>query len=322
LNNLRWKLTTMPLAPEIEKLLSDWRGQPAMHQTPIAELRKPRNRIGAGDFQPVEAVEDRTIDAPEGHSIALRLYSPPAATAPLPLVVLMHGGGFVFGGIEGYYDHACRVLCAQAGCKVVSVGYRLAPEHKFPAAVHDCRTVLNWAVGNSAALGIDPARMIIAGGSAGANLAASTALWARDAGGPNLCGQILFYPMVENSASPTASMHDFAQGYYLTRADIDWFWQQYLHDPADARNPFAAPLHADSLANLAPALIITAEYDPLRDQGEQYARRLQDEGVDVTLSRYPGMVHGFMAFPTDSAAAALREGVAWIVARVKPGAPG
>jgi acetyl esterase len=160
---------------------------------------------------------------------------------------------------------------------VVSVGYQLAPEHKFPAAVNDCRTVLTWAVGNDAALRIDPTRIIVAGGSAGANLAATTAIWARDEGGPSLCGQVLLHPMVDNSASPTASMREFAEGYYLTRADIDWFWKQYLHHLADARNVYAAPLQADNLAGLAPALIMTAEYVPLRDQGEQYALRMRDQ---------------------------------------------
>ena len=302
----------MPLAPEIAQLLPAINAQPQMHELPLALLRLPRERIGATDFQPVATVEDRTIPGPAG-PIAARFYSPTAdAQDKLPLVLVFHGGGFVFGGIDGYYDHVCRVICMQARCRVISVAYRLAPENKFPAASDDCHAALVWAVENSKRLGIDAAKVFVLGGSAGANLAASTALRARDSAGPALCGQVLFYPMVDFHVPASESCLAYAKGYYLTRADVVWFWKQYLRSDGDADDPYAVPLRAGRLAGLAPALVITAEYDPLRDGGEQYAQRLRDEGVPVVLSRYAGMIHGFMAFPTDRSAAALQQAVEWI----------
>lgn len=316
----------MPLAPEIETLLVAFNALPPMHQVPILQLRKTRERLGATSGQAVGAVLDRTIPGLAG-PLGLRLYAPEGAvgaesndgtdgakreTALLPLVLFFHGGGFVFGSVEGYYDYVCRFICAHAHCRVISVAYRLAPEDKFPAASDDCYAALQWAVQHADELGVDPSRVFVAGGSAGANLAAVTALRARDTSGPALCGQLLFYPLTDYHTPATASSLACANGYYLTRADVIWFWQQYLHSEADARNPYAAPLQAQTLAQLPPALIITAEFDPLRDEGEQYAQRLREHGVPVTLSRYAGMVHGFLAFPTPQAGMALQEAVQWI----------
>ncbi len=301
----------MPLAPELENLLAAVNTQPPMHQVPIAQLRETRERIGATDVQPVGNIVDRTIPGPGG-PIPLRIYAPEGEITKLPLVMFFHGGGFVFGSVDGYYDHVCRVICARARCRVISVAYRLAPENKFPAATDDCYAALQWAVLHGDELGVDTARVFVAGGSAGANLAAVTALRARDVGGPALCGQLLFYPLTDYHTPPTASSLAFANGYYLTRADVIWFIEQYLRNEADTRNPYALPLRAPTLANLPPALVITAEYDPLRDEGERYAQRLRDDGVAVTLSRYAGMVHGFLAFPTDKAAMVFRESVRWI----------
>ena len=294
----------MPLAPEIEAMLKTINLQPPMHQTPIAELRKTRERIGATDFQPVGSVVDDAIPGPGG-PIPVRRYAPERQEAALPLVVFFHGGGFVFGSVDGYYDHVCRVICSRANCEVVSVAYRLAPEHKFPAAVDDGVAAVQWAFEHGS-------RIIVAGGSAGANLAAATALRVRDAGGAALRGQVLFYPLTDYHTPPTPSSLAYANGYYLTRADVVWFWNQYLRSEDEAHSPYAAPLRAATLAGLPPALIITAEYDPLRDEGERYAQRLRDEGVPLTLSRYAGMIHGFMAFPTPKASTALQEGAAWI----------
>ena len=286
-----------------------------MHQTPLPLLRRTRERINAADFQPVGRVEDRNFAGPDG-PVPLRLYVPERSEGKLPLVMVFHGGGFVFGGIDGYYDHVCRVLCANVRCRVISVGYRLAPENKFPAAPDDCLAALHWAVENADALDIDTRRMFVAGGSAGANLATVTAMRARDAGGPALLGQVLFYPIVGFHTPATESSLAFATGYYLTRADVIWFWEQYLRGDVDALNPHAVPLTASSLAGLPPALVITAEYDPLRDEGEHYAQRLREGGVAVTLSRYEGMVHGFMAFPTGKADLALLQSVRWITSKL------
>ena len=301
----------MPLAPEIEALLRVVNAQPQMHELPIAQLRQTRARIGATGEQAVGSVLDRVIQGPGG-PLPLRLYAPQSGGDALPLVVFFHGGGFVFGSIDGYYDHVCRVICARAKCRVISVAYRLAPEDKFPAATDDCYAALLWAVSQQAELGIDLSKVFVAGGSAGANLATVTALRARDAGGPVLRGQLLFYPLTQYHTPPTASSLACASGYYLTRADVIWFWKQYLRDEADTRNPYAVPQQAPSLARLPSALVICAEYDPLRDEGEQYARRMQGDGVAVTLSRYAGMVHGFLAFPCAKATAALEESVRWI----------
>lgn len=300
----------MPLAPEIEALLRVINTQPQMHQFPIAQLRQTRARIGATDDQAVKSAVDRVIQGPGG-PLPLRIYSPDRS-GPLALVLFMHGGGFVFGSIDGYYDHVCRVICAQANCRVISVAYRLAPEDKFPAATDDCYAALLWAGSHAAELGIDQSQIFVAGGSAGANLATVTALRVRDTGGPALRGQVLLYPITQHHTPPTFSSLACATGYYLTRADVVWFWQQYLRDDADTRNPYAIPQQAQSLAGMPPALVISAQYDPLRDEGEQYARRMQDDGVAVTLSRYAGMIHGFLAFPTDKARTALDQCVQWI----------
>lgn len=304
----------MPVAPELAKLLELINTQPQMHQLPLEKLRLTRERIGPGTFQPVGQVKDLAIPGPGG-PIPLRLYEPEAAAQDLPLVLVFHGGGFVFGGIDGYYDHLCRVFCADARCRVISVGYRLAPENKFPAATDDCHATLVWAAAHAGELRIDLNQMFVVGGSAGANLATASALRARDQGGPALRGQILFYPIVDFHTPATQSALAFANGYYLTRADVIWFWEQYLRDEADRENPYALPLRAASLAGLPPALIITAEYDPLRDEGEQYARRMSAQGVPVQLSRYDGMLHGFIAFPTPKAEQALQEGVNWLRSR-------
>ena len=306
----------MPVAPEIASLLPGINAQPQMHKVPLALLRQTRQRIGVTGTRQVGHVQDRTIPGPGG-AIALRLYTPENSVGRLPLVVVFHGGGFVFGSVDGNYDNVCRILCADVHCRVVSVAYRLAPEHKFPAAPDDCFAALRWAVAAADELNIDPGRVFVAGGSAGANLATVTAMRARDAGGPALQGQLLFYPIVDFHTPATGSSLAFGEGYYLTRADVIWFLEQYLRGDADARNPHALPLQSPSLARMPPALVITAEYDPLRDEGEQYAENLRRDGVPVTLTRYDGMVHGFLAFPTARADEALAEGVAWISSRLQ-----
>lgn len=306
----------MPLAPEIAALLPQINAQPQLHQRPLAQLRQVRERIG-GQAEPrtVGHVEDRWVEGGGGAPMRVRWYAPEPpgqAARPLPLVLLFHGGGFVFGTIEGSYDHVCRTLCANARCHVVSVGYRLAPEDKFPAAADDGWAALQWVHAHAEEIGADPARVFLAGGSAGGNLAAVTALRARDQGGPAVLGQVLFYPVADYPHPPTASSLEYANGYYLTRADVVWFWEQYLARPEDAGNPYAAPLRASSLSGLPPALVITAGHDPLRDEGECYARRLQESGVPTRLTCHEGMIHGFLAFPTPAAEEALQQTVEWI----------
>lgn len=307
-------MTAITLDPDIAPLVAAMADQPQMHQVPIAQLRQVRHRIGADDIHPVGAVRDATVTAlgAPARQIPIRLYQPVANGSTPALVIFFHGGGFVFGGIDGYYDHVCRMLCDLTHAVVISVGYRLAPEDKFPAASDDGVEVLRWASTQADALGYAPGQIFIAGGSAGANLAAVTALRARD---ENICsvrGQVLYYPITRYPDPPTASHIACATGYYLTGADIFWFWQQYLRDAADRTHPYATPVNAGSLAGVAPAFMITAEADPLRDEGEAYAHKLQADGVPIELKRYSGVVHGFMAFPTPKARQAIVDAADWM----------
>jgi acetyl esterase len=222
----------------------------------------------------------------------VRIYTPEGAP-PHPLLVFFHGGGFVICNVDSH-DGTCRLLCNGAGCLVVSVDYRLAPEAKFPAAPEDCYAATCWAAENAAALGADPQRLAVAGDSAGGNLAAVVPLMARERGGPELAHQLLVYP-VTNHAFDTPSYQEHAEGGLLSRKMMIWFWQHYLEKPEDGQNPLASPLRASDLRGLPSATVITAEYDPVRDEGEAYAARLREAGVPTVLTRYDGMMHGFFS---------------------------
>ena len=245
-----------------------------------------------GDKERVHAVEDRTIPGPAGE-IPVRIYRPSAATG-LPVLVYFHGGGWVICDLETH-DPTCRAISNGADCVVVSVDYRLAPEHKFPAAADDAYAATAWVAAHASELGADASRVAVGGDSAGGNLTAAVALMARDRGGPPLAFQVLIYPVLD-LASESASRKENGEGYFLTAAGMTWYEEQYLRDDADRKNVLASPLLADDLAGLPPALVVTAEYDPLRDEGEAYGRRLNEAGVPATVSRYDGMFHGFLAF--------------------------
>jgi acetyl esterase len=202
-----------------------------------------------------------------------------------------HGGGWVIGSLDTH-DALCRRLAAAAGCMVVSVDYRMAPEHRFPAAVDDCWAVTRWLAEHGREIGADPQRLAVGGDSAGGNLAAVMALRARDAG-LGLRLQLLVYPVTDSDLDTPSSLRN-ATGYGLTRAGMAWFWDHYVPDLAGRAHPDAAPLRAASLAGTAPAHVVVCELDPLLDEGEAYARRLEAEGVPVRLQRYPGMIHGFV----------------------------
>ena len=242
----------------------------------------------AAPKQDVAGVLDRSIPGPGG-PIPVRIYTP-SSPAPRGALVYCHGSGFVIFDLDSH-DAECRALCNRAGITVVSVDYRLAPEHKFPAAIEDAWSALEWTAAHAAELGVDPARLAVGGDSAGGNLAAVLAQLARDRGGPRLAFQLLVYPVTDlRMAHP--SMDENADGYGLTKAQMAWFIAQYVRGEADKLDPRGSPLLAKSCADLAPALVITAEYDPLRDEGEEYARRLIGAGVRTTLTRYTGMIHG------------------------------
>jgi acetyl esterase len=269
----------------------------------------------AAPGEPVAHVEDVAVPSPNG-DIPVRVYRPESSTR-LPALVFFHGGGWVIGSVDGS-DPTCRSLANRAGCTVVSVEYRLAPEAKFPAAAEDSYAATRWVAENTGRLGVDPARIAVGGVSAGGNLAAVVALMARDRGGPALVHQMLVVPVTDGSMS-SASYTENAEGYGLSRQAMAWFWDHYLTGEADRRNPYAAPLTATSLAGLPPAQVLTAAYDPLRDEGKAYADRLREAGVPVTYTCFEGMVHGFFSMAAmldggrravDQASAALRAALA------------
>ncbi|WP_089718107.1 alpha/beta hydrolase [Candidatus Entotheonella palauensis] len=285
----------MPLDPQAQTLLDKIAAAnvPPLHELTIEEARQANANLFITRHEPqaVRAVEDRVIPSPAGagHGTPIRVYTP-QGDGPFPVLVYFHGGGWVVGSLETH-DAQCRALSHGASCVVVAVDYRLAPEHKFPAAIEDCDAATQWVAENAASLGGDPDRLAVGGDSAGGNLAAVVALWARDRGTPYLAFQLLIYPATDMHCG-TASQQENAEGYLLTRDAIIWFRDQYLRSDADVPHPDASPLLAPSLDDLPPALIITAEFDPLRDEGEAYAARLQAAGVPVMLKRYDGMIHG------------------------------
>jgi acetyl esterase len=245
----------------------------------------------SGPPLPMERVEEIEIPGPAG-PIPARLYAPPTAEPqPRPLLVYYHGGGWVVGDLETH-DGLCRFLATHADADVLSVDYRLAPEHPFPAAVDDAFAAFNWAVAHAAELGVDPARIAVGGDSAGGNLAAAVSLLARDDGGAKPAMQLLIYP-VTDAVGGQVSRDTFAEGFMLTKADMDWFEEHYLPAGAQSEDPRVSVLHAGDLSNLPPAYVTTAGFDPLRDEGEAYAARMREAGTRVALRRHPGLIHSF-----------------------------
>ncbi len=301
----------MALDPAIKALLDAMAaaGGPALDALPPAEARKvfdnlplPRKQIE------IASVEDRTIPGPAGE-IPVRVYQPHGAGVK-PILLYFHGGGWVIGSLDSY-DATCREFAQGAGCVVVSVDYRLAPEHRYPAAPNDCYAALEWVAANAGSLGADAKRLAVGGDSAGGNLSAVVSLMARDKAGPAIRFQLLIYPVTDADFS-TASYSQNADGYLLTTSAMKWFWAHYVAGEAQRREPYASPLRAKDLAGLPPAWMCTAEFDPLRDEGEAYAKRLQQAGVSTSLTRYAGLIHGFisMGLVAPKAQAAVDEAVA------------
>lgn len=268
-------------------------GAPPMEQLTPELARMGDFSLIAGAPEEVAKVENRTIPVPGGE-IPVRIYTP-EGEGPFPALVYYHGGGWVIGNLDTV-DVPCRMLANRAGCVVVSVDYRLAPEHKFPTAAEDSYAAAKWLSENAASIQVDPERIAVGGDSAGGNLAAVVALMAREQGGPSFAYQMLIYP-VTNHAYDTDSYRDNAEGYFLTKNTMVWFWNHYLRNEEDGQNPYASPLLAEDLSGLPPALVITAGFDPLRDEGEAYAERLKAAGVPVEATRYEGMIHGFFWMP-------------------------
>jgi acetyl esterase len=281
------------LDPQVAALLEtmETMGMPPTYALSVESARNRLAELFQTEGESVDRVEDFAIEGPVD-PIPVRLYAP--AGEDHPLLVFYHGGGWVIGDIETY-DAVCRALSNAADCAVLSVGYRLAPEHAFPAAVEDAYAALEWADEYGDRINCDPTRIAVGGDSAGGNLAAAAALMSRDRDGPEIAHQLLVYPAV---ASP--SIHDFpsyeenSEGYLLEGVSVEWFFDRYLPDPVDHRNAYAAPLLARDYSDLPPATVLTAGFDPLRDEGREYAERLDAAGVPVEHHEYEGMIHGFV----------------------------
>ena len=295
----------MPVDPQIAGLLAmmESSGRPPMSTGTPEQAREGFRMLTVGlrdpnTLAPVRAVEPVELSG----GIPARIYRPDV-DGPVPTVVFLHGGGFVIGDLETHDDQA-RLVCAEVGAVVLSVDYRLAPEHPWPAGLEDCLAATRWAFAHVDELGGDPSRVAVGGDSAGGNLSAAVALQLRGDDSARLAAQLLVYPATdfENSVAHPSRQQN-GKGYLLTEDDMEWFGEQYVPEGADRRDPRLSVLHAPDLSGLPPAVLATAEYDPLRDEGEAYADALEAAGVTVVRHRYDGMVHGFFGLGPISPAA-------------------
>lgn len=294
----------MPLHPDALKVLDFFaKNRPTpSYQLPIEEGRQIArdNAVLNGELVPVAKVEARIIPGDarhgDGADVPVRIYWPRvlAEEERIPVTLFFHGGGWVFGDLESH-DNVARRLAVATGSVVVAVHYRLAPEHRFPKPVDDAYTVLRWLKDNAPFIGGDRRKIAVAGDSAGANIAAALCLKARDQYGPTIAAQVLVYPVADYWDAGFPSYTEKAEGYGLTKAAMQWFWDHYLGPDGDTRHPYASPLRAEFVANLPPALVLTAEYDPLHDEAVAYADRLEGAGNIVVRREFPGQIHGFFA---------------------------
>ena len=287
----------MPVDPLVQVFLDQIAslGGPKTYELSPIDARQGYDALASlnGPVVDVASVVDDKVDGAAG-PIPVRIYTPTSGDGGTkPVVVHFHGGGWTLGGLNSH-DAVCRLLAEKSGAIVVAVDYRLAPEHPYPAAVEDAWAALQWVSATAGSFGGDRRRIAVAGDSAGGNLAAVVALRARDAGAPELVYQLLVYPVVDLTATHRSYVEN-GSGYLLERSTMEWFRANYVGDPPrmPLEAPELSPLHAPDLAGVAPALVITAEFDPLRDEGEAYAARLADAGVDARASRYDGMIHAF-----------------------------
>ena len=289
----------MSLDPQIDALLQQLAGAgaPAPESRTVSENRALASGLAAlaGDLEAVGSVHD-TVATAEGVEVPVRIYTPAGASRSgrLPVTVFFHGGGWVLGDLDSQ-DHIARIMANRSGTIVVSVDYRLAPEHRFPAAIEDAYAAVTWVAANAADFGGDGRNIAVFGESAGGNLAAAVVQEARRRGGPRIALQVLAYPAVDRF-DDSPSMYENMAGPLLTRAWLEWFWGLYLTTPDEGADLRVSPGRAEELAGLAPAVIVTAEHDPLRDQGDRYAQRLADAGVQVEHLPVKGATHAFFSF--------------------------
>jgi acetyl esterase len=297
----------MPYDPQVQDYLNSLaraHTRPTHMLTP-EQLRRGLKRNTRASNEPIAQVEDKVIPGPAG-DIPIRIYRSRVGEQ-LPMLLFFHGGGFVMGDLDSH-DDLCRRLANGVHCLVVAVAYRLAPEHTFPAAPEDCFAATCWIAEHAATIGGDRQRIAVCGDSAGGSLATIVALMARDRGGPEMIAQVLFYPGTDLRSESHYSDESHNSPFF-DKKTLDWFNEFYIKNEADRLNPLGSPLLAADLRSLPPALIIVAEYDPLRTDGERYAQRLRDAHVPVTLSHYPGMIHSFLTIqpPFAQAQKALAE---------------
>jgi acetyl esterase len=296
--------------PEVQALLEEReaRGIPPVHALSVDGAREHLESLyePPDDPEPVGAVREYTIPGPD-EDIPIRIYTPDG-DGPFPVLVYFHGGGWVIGTLDTH-DATCRALTNAADCVIVSVGYRRAPEHPFPAAVEDCYAATRWVAENLDVVQGNSDSLAVGGDSAGGTLAAAVTQAIRDYGGPELAHQLLVYPPTNHSFS-TGSYTQNAEGYALTRADMEWFWDHYLEGRFDGQHPYASPLQARSVAGLPSATVVTCGFDPLRDEGITYADRLAEAGVSVTHRNYDEMVHGFLNLLVEPELQPARDGIA------------
>ena len=286
--------------PEVAEYLKMVRSHPPAYLLSIQDLRRELDKlIDHYPPQPVKKIDNINITGPAG-DIPLRIYTP-EGSGPFPSVVFYHGGGWCIGSLAGY-DSICAALANRIPAVIFSAGYALAPEHPFPAAVGDCYAALEYVAKNSANFNADPGRLIVMGDSAGGNLAVVTSLKAKEKGGPRINLQILIYPAVNLSRLDTESYRLYGNGYDLDKEMIEKFVSHYVPDKKDWADPYVSPAFAKDLKGLPPTLLITAEFDPLRDDGKEFAERLKRAGVAVRHSLYKGVIHGFLSFTTFHAA--------------------
>ncbi len=307
---------TMPLHPMLQAMVDKAAGLPPLQSFTPAEIRATDlARYAKVPRPPVASVEDRMIPGPRG-DIRIRIYRPDLADGH-PIITFLHGSGFVICSIDTH-DGLCRQLCLRARAVVVSVDYALAPEYKFPAGPDDCLAATLWVSANAAHLGGDPGAHSLAGDSAGGTMAIVTAMRLRDAGGPPIKAQLLMYPVTDYPDRMPLSYVERGEGFGLTADAMRYFWGHYLKDAAEGAHPHASPLRASDFTGLPATYIMTADYDPLRDEGEALAPKLEQAGVDITLIRYDDMNHGFMSWVgiLDRSDEALEAACAWLKAKL------
>ena len=293
----------MPLDPQVQTMLEAARALdlPPLHECSLDEARERAVKMRPMDpiLAPVGKVNNVSITGPGG-DLPLRIYVP-------------RGSGYVVCNLDTH-DQLCHELCHRSGAMVVSVDYRLAPENKFPAAIDDCLAAARWAGEHAGDFNGDTSRIALGGDSCGGTLATVTNIRIRDEGGPDIRGQLLIYPITDYYDPPTRSYIDNADGYFLTRDGMKWFFDHYLNEAGEADHPHVSPLRCPYLGGLAPAYIITAEFDPLRDEGDSYARRLGEAGVNTVHKPCPGMIHGFYSQIgiLDRTTEAIDESCAWL----------